>query len=133
MTLQLRQRMLILYQRLFLISLFYSGRSDHPLLAIYISKKPSKPITSPYVSIILCFFLFSNKFLFFYLYFQSKQYTVGVLFALWNRFGLWNHVQFIVLPLVCHSLCIAVYISLLPSFSFLQISCDIAAHTTQSK
>lgn len=72
MTLQLRQRMLILYQRLFLFSLFYSGRSDHPLLAIYISKKPSKPITSPYVFIILCFLLFINNFSSFYLYFQKQ-------------------------------------------------------------
>ena len=64
------------YQRLFLISLFYSGRSDHPLLAIYISKKPSKPITSPYVYIILFFLLFINKYLtFIYIFHKSKQHT----------------------------------------------------------
>ncbi len=41
----IRQRMLILhYQRLYLFSLFYSGRSDHPLLAIYPSGTVSKPL-----------------------------------------------------------------------------------------
>ena len=45
--------MLILYyQRLFLISLFYSGQSDHPLLAIYTSRLLSKPSTSPYTLIL---------------------------------------------------------------------------------
>ena len=37
--------MLILhYQRLLLISLFLSGQSDHPLLAIHISSAMSKPL-----------------------------------------------------------------------------------------
>lgn len=91
MTLQLRQRMLILYQRLFLISLFYSGRSDHPLLAIYTSKKPSKPITSPYFYIILCFLLFINKLSIFYLHFQ-KQAT--------------------------HLWCVTCFVELLPNYGF---------------
>ena len=47
--------MLILYryQRLFLFSLFYSGRSDHPLLAIHTSELLSKPNTSPSTLIII--------------------------------------------------------------------------------
>lgn len=47
----LRQLMLILYyQRLNLFSLFYSGRSDHPLLAIYTSRAMSKPLHPQYIS-----------------------------------------------------------------------------------
>ncbi len=55
----IRQRMLILhYQRLYLFSLFYSGRSDHPLLAIPTSGIVSKPL-HPHIAFLLYYiFLF---------------------------------------------------------------------------
>ena len=58
----IRQRMLILhYQRLYLFSLFYSGRSDHPLLAIHTSELLSKPNTSPSTLLIILYFIQKNK------------------------------------------------------------------------
>ena len=55
--------MLILYryQRLFLFSLFYSGQSDHPLLAIYTSEVLSKPNTSPSTLLIILHFMQKHK------------------------------------------------------------------------
>lgn len=65
---KIKQRMLILryYQRLYLFLLFYSGQSNHPLLAIYTSKLLSKPNTPPYaLYIIYEFYKIYNIFLFF--------------------------------------------------------------------
>lgn len=50
--------MLILdYQRLFLISLFLSGQSDHPLLAIYASGVMSKPL-HPHIKLLYYIYIF---------------------------------------------------------------------------
>ena len=68
---KIKQRMLILryYQRLYLFLLFYSGQSNHPLLAIYTSKLLSKPNTPPYaLYIIYEFYKIYNIFYFFYLH-----------------------------------------------------------------
>lgn len=55
--------MLILYyyQRLFLFSLFYSGRSEHPLLAIHTSELLSKPNTSPSTLYIILYYMIKLK------------------------------------------------------------------------
>lgn len=66
----LRQRMLIYcYQRLYLFLLFYSGQSNHPLLAICTSKLLSKPITSPYT--LLLYTIFLKYTIFFYILLAS--------------------------------------------------------------
>ena len=52
------------YLHLYLFSLFYSGPSDHPLLAIYISNIMSKPI-HPHITIIY-YTLIMHKFQSFY-------------------------------------------------------------------
>ena len=57
------------YLHLLLISLFYSGRSDHPLLANHISYIMSKPITPPFLYLlynILCkISIYKSEFLYF--------------------------------------------------------------------
>ena len=54
--------MLILYdQLLYLVLLFLSGRSSHPLLAINTSVKPSKPFTSLCINkLIITYYLKNN-------------------------------------------------------------------------
>ena len=72
--------MLILYQRLYLILLFLSGQSNHPLLAIYTSKLLSKPITSPcYEMLRYYYYIIETSQI--QLFFRNKYWIILLIYA----------------------------------------------------
>lgn len=79
--------LILFYQRLYLFSLFLSGQSDHPLLAIYTSRLLSKPNTPPCILLTILIIL--------YLAFFIKK----IVFILLYSFGItkvtWFYIQYI--------------------------------------